>query len=144
MTPGRTRDPILRGFLRAAAIAFALGADSLPVLADDEMPEAPISSSAQTRATGHLREALRDGQLATASMTLEPIWRGVPDPEAQLRLLDARGHKLLQSPVHGRCSFSALPAGPCTLLVKVAGHTTIRRIDLATGQTTVVALEMDR
>ena len=109
MTLERPRDPVLRNFLRAAAIAFALGADSIPVFADDEMPEPTLNVSAARRGDHQPQQA--DGQTRTASLTVVPLWRGVPDPAAQLRLLDTHGHKLLQSAVHGRCSFSALPEG---------------------------------
>jgi len=145
MTVKRNRDPVLRSFLRAAAIAFALGADSIPALADDEMPEPPVNTSADMRGSAGkaLQEAHALGQAVTASLTLIPQWRGVPDPVARLRLLDAGGHKLLQSPVHGRCSFSGLPAGTCTLLLKTAGHTSIHRVELASGRATVVEVVLD-
>lgn len=129
--------------MRAAAIAFALGADSIPALADDDLPEALPNSSAQVRAAGRRSDAVRNGQSRNASLTLEPRWRGVPDPAAQLRLLDGHGHKLLQSPVHGHCSFGGLQAGPCTLLVKTSGHTTLHRMELIAGRTIVLELEMD-
>ena len=141
MTLERPRDPVLRNFLHAAAIAFALGADSIPVFADDEMPEPTLNVSAARRGDHQPQQA--DGQTRTASLTVVPLWRGVPDPAAQLRLLDTHGHKLLQSAVHGRCSFSALPEGRCTLLVKAAGRTTIRHIELARGELVAVELELD-
>lgn len=144
MTAKRTRDPVLRSFLRAAAIAFALGADSIPVLADDEMPEPVVNASAHRRAADDRQQSPQtDAQLHTAGLTLVPVWRGVPDPAAELRLLDARGHKLLQSPVHGRCSFNGLPGGQCTLLIKAAGRTSIRHIELTDGELVSVTLELD-
>lgn len=100
----RTDDPVLRAFLRAAAIAFALSGDA--VAAIDDTPE----------------RAPRDAQTDDAEHTHNSAM-------ADIKLLDAHGRPILRLRAYGPVTLCPQPPGRYTLLIRRDGLTEIRPLN---------------
>jgi len=100
----RADDPVLRAFLRAAAIAFALSGDA--VAAIDDAPEG-APRDARTRDTAPTRDS------------------GMAD----IQLLDAHGRPILRLRAHGPVTLLPQPPGRYTLLIRRDGLTEIRPLN---------------
>ena len=97
----RADDPVLRAFLRAAAIAFALSGDAVAAI-DDAPERAP-------------RDTTDAEQTHDSAM-------------ADIKLLDAHGRPVLRLRAHGPVTLLPQPPGRYTLLVRRDGLTEIRRV----------------
>lgn len=98
----RADDPVLRAFLRAAAIAFALSGDA--VAAVDDAPE----STPRDRTDA---EQTHDSAMA------------------DIKLLDAHGRPVLRLRAHGPVTLLPQPPGRYTLLVRRNGLTEIQPLN---------------
>ena len=98
-------DTVLRAFLRAAAIAFALGGDAAAAVIGDA-PEGIREQARQDDAEADTGAARTD-----------------------IQLLDARGRPLLRLRADGPFTLLPQPPGRYTVLVRRDGLTEIRRID---------------
>ncbi len=112
----RHDNPALRAFLRAAAIAFALGGDAAAAVSGD----AP---------DGNLRDTQPDETQASTGAT-----------RADVKLLDTRGRPQLRLRADGPLTLLPQPPGSYTLLVRRDGLTEIRRIN--TPRHPLTALEI--
>lgn len=124
---------VKRRFLHLAAIAFALGAES--ALADGSGSEAFDDGECAVEA---LRAAA--GVAAPVQAICQYVFRlgapaALPHPavRAQVRVLDAGGAAVLQLPLHGPAMVGPLPAGPCTVLVKIDGLTEVQQLRIGAG-----------
>jgi len=113
----RADDPVLRAFLRAAAIAFALSGDA--VAAADDAPET----------------AAGDARTKDAEQSHD---HGVAD----IKLLDAHGRPILRLRAHGAVTLLPQPPGRYTLLVRRDGITEIHRLDRPGQALTNVVVEL--
>ena len=112
----RRDNPALRAFLRAAAIAFALGGDAAAAISGDAPDGSP-------------RDRLQDETSADTDAAY-----------ADIKLLDARGRPRLRLRADGPFTLLPQPPGRYTLLVRRDGLTEIRHID--TGRQPLAALEI--
>jgi hypothetical protein len=123
---------VVRKFLNAAAIAFAVG--STPGLAkqrDATERNDPPKRSSETRGA-------RQGAQQRFHLGLRPAQgvQGEAAPEAiRVRVLDSRGRCHIDTTVSGPCRLGPLAAGDYTVLFKAQGRFDWRRMSLGGAPT---------
>lgn len=119
---------VVRKFLNAAAIAFAVG--STPAMAKtrepSERPNNPSKGGMETRAARKSTE-----QHYHLALRPAPGVQGEPAPQAvRVRVLDNRGRCHIDTTVSGPCRLGPLTPGNYMVLFKAQGRVDWRRMNL--------------
>lgn len=118
---------VMRKFLKAAAIAFAVG--SAPAMAKTrdthDQPSTPARSMTSRSALPSVEQRYHLALRPTRGI------QGEPAPEAvRVRVLDARGRCHIDTTVSGPCRLGPLAAGHYMVLFKAQGRFDWRRMHL--------------
>lgn len=123
---------VVRRFLNAAAIAFAVG--STPALAKEKASTERREPPERGSETRDARESAEQGY--HLGMRPAPGVMGEAPPETiRVRVLDRRGRCPIDTTVSGPCRLGPLAAGDYTVLFKAQGRFDWRRITLGKAPT---------